>query len=233
MDIDVLGLIPARGGSKRVERKNIREVGGKPLIAHTIEQAEKSTVLTKTVVSTDDEEIATVARDFGGNTPFLRPDELATDTASSASVVTHALDWFEERSEQFDVICLLQPTSPLRTATDIEESIERLTESDAHTLLSVSEFTEPPQYALRRTEFGYLEEGFEPKLLFSESYVREQDLDDLLYPNGAIFASSVDFWRRAQTFYSEKTAAYQMPPERSLQIDEEWELELVDGFMRR
>jgi CMP-N,N'-diacetyllegionaminic acid synthase len=233
MDADILGVIPARGGSSRVKRKNIREVGGKPLIAHTIKHAESSTTLTETVVSTDDEEIAAVAREHGGKVPFMRPAELATDTASSASVVSHALDWFSDRGKEFDIICLLQPTSPLRLPTDIDQSMDTLQESGGKTLLSVNEFTEPPQYALHRSESGYLEEHFNPKLLFSESYIREQDLSELLYPNGAIFASTVDFWRTSETFYSDKTEAYRMPPERALQIDEEWELELVDAYMRK
>jgi len=233
MDADILGLIPARGGSSRVERKNIREVGGKPLIAHTIEQAQKSEALTRTVVSTDDEGIASFAQEYGGDTPFIRPAELATDTASSASVVTHALNWLEDNGEEFESVCLLQPTSPLRSTTDIDDSMHKLHQSDAHTLLSVSDFTEPPQYAVQRNEAGYLGERFDPKLLFSDSYVREQDLNDLLYPNGAIFASTVDFWRERETFYSDKTEAFKMPPSRSLQIDEEWELELVDAFMAR
>ncbi|MDH5021366.1 acylneuraminate cytidylyltransferase family protein [Halobacterium rubrum] len=233
MDADILGLIPARGGSSRVERKNIREVGGEPLIAHTIEQAQKSETLTRTVVSTDDEEIASVAREYGGDTPFIRPAELATDTASSAAVVTHALNWLKDHGEEFETVCLLQPTSPLRSAADIDDSMHKLHQSDAHTLLSVSDFTEPPQYAVQSNEAGYLEERFAPELLFSDSYVREQDLNDLLYPNGAIFASTVDFWRKRETFYSGKTEAYKMPPSRSLQIDEEWELELVDAFMTR
>ncbi|MCF2165523.1 acylneuraminate cytidylyltransferase family protein [Halobacterium salinarum] len=231
MEADILGLVPARGGSSRVERKNIRDVGGKPLIAHTIEQAQKSETISRTVVSTDNEEIARVAREYGGDTPFIRPTEFATDTASSASVVTHALDQLEGHGEEFDSICLLQPTSPLRSATDIDQSMRKFHQSDAHTLLSVSEFTEPPQYAVQRNGAGYLEERYDPTLLFSDSYVREQDINDLLYPNGAIFVSSVDSWRENKTFYSSKTEAFKMPPRRSLQIDEEWELELVDAFV--
>jgi len=227
-----LGLIPARGGSKRVHNKNIRNVAGKPLLAHTIEQANDAAVLEETIVSTDDDRIAEVAQQYGGDIPFSRPEELATDTASSSSVVTHALDWFEERGKEFDAVCLLQVTSPLRMSADIDRGIKALYESNAETLVSVTEYTEPPQYALHETDDGFLEEHFEPELLFDDEYVREQDLSELLYPNGALFAADVGVWRQEETFYTDRTQPLRMPPERSIQIDEEWELEMVDAYMK-
>lgn len=227
----VLGIIPARGGSSRVKDKNIRDVGGRPLIAHTIEQVKSVSNLDKTIVSTDNSEIAEIAESFGGDVPFFRPDELATDTASSSSVVTHALDWFEKRDEHFDVVCLLQTTSPLRNGKDIEKALNRFLTSEAASLVSISEYTEPPQFAVQESESGYLEESCGSEALFSEGYTREQDLTEVYYPNGAIFISNVQDWRANESFYTDTTIGFEMPPKRSLQIDELWELELVDSYM--
>ncbi|WP_277552371.1 cytidylyltransferase domain-containing protein [Halobaculum limi] len=228
----VLAIIPARGGSKRVKRKNIREVGGKPLIAHTIEEAISTEAIDTTIVSTEDDEIAEIAKKYGADVPFSRPEELATDSASSASVVSHALDWFEARDKTFDTVCLLQATSPLRTSEDITGALSKFNERDADSLLSVCKYTQPPQYALLKNSDGYLQERFTPSVLFSPEYTREQDLEELLFPNGAIYIVTVSTWKSVETFYTEATIPYVMPERRSLQIDELWELELIDSFMK-
>ncbi len=137
--MDVLGVIPVRSGSKRIPDKNIRELGGKPLLAHTIEQARASSVLDRCIISTDDKEIAAVARDHGGDVPFLRPDRLATDTASSADVVAHALEWVNEQGYKPTIGVLLQVTTPFRTSTDIDEAIKKLQQSpEAMSLVAVT-----------------------------------------------------------------------------------------------
>src|SRR5581483_400682 len=157
----VLGLIPARGGSKGVPRKNIRLLGGKPLLAYTAEAALAAQRLTRVVLSTDDEEIAAVGQSFGVEVPFLRPVELAQDNTPTLPVVQHALRWFEEHDTRFDAICLLQPTSPLRRAADIDASIELLERSDADTVISVLPVTleyNPPWF-YSQNKAGWLHRG--------------------------------------------------------------------------
>jgi len=134
---NILGLIPARGGSKGVPRKNIRELAGIPLIAHSIQAARDATAIDSVVVSTDDEEIAEVADSHGARVPFMRPSELAMDKAPTAPVITHALETLHDAGEEHDAFVLLQPTSPLRTVTHIDEAYSLYEESDADPVISV------------------------------------------------------------------------------------------------
>lgn len=225
-----LAVIPARGGSTRIPRKNLREVAGKPLIAHTIEQANDADEVDRAIISTDDDEIAEVAVEFGGEVPFRRPKELATDTATLAGTITHALEWAVQE-EQYDQICSLQVTSPLRTSKDIDEALRRLTESDAKSCVSVSEYVTPPQWAVTADDEGFLCEYFDYGLLWTEDPSRSQDIPDLHHPNGAIFAATTEAWETHESFYTPETIGYEMPPERSFDIDEPWELELVRNIM--
>ncbi len=227
MSKSTLAIIPARGGSKRVPNKNIREVAGKPLIVHTVNQAQEADTIDRAIVSTDSEEIMQAAEKHGGNVPFQRPPELASDTASMADVVTHALDWMEDQELQFDIVCILQPTCPLRISGDIDGVVKKITEVDAYSALSISKFKTPPQWAIEKVEDGSLREFYEDNYLWTESPTRSQDLTELYYPNGAVFAATTDAWSESQSFYTEKTVGYEMPPERSFDIDEPWELDLI------
>lgn len=230
MNRDILGVIPARGGSKRIPGKNLKEISGKPLIAHTIEQAQKSHLLTRTIVSTDDSSIKETALEYGGDVPFNRPAELATDTAKTREVVTHAIDWLEARDEEFDIVCKLQPTNPLRIADDIDESIRRLVSFDAQSVISVNSYLFPPDWALTEDEGGYLTEHFHDGYLW-EGRTRSQDSAELYCPNGAVMAATIPAWKEYQTFYTSETVAYTMPPTRSFDIDEPPDLELVKHLM--
>ncbi|WP_336325842.1 acylneuraminate cytidylyltransferase family protein [Halovenus sp. HT40] len=226
----VLGVIPVRGGSKRVPDKNIRTVGGKPLVAHAISHAEKSTAIDRAVVSTDDPTIRDVAESYGGTVPFERPAELATDTATSDDVVLHALDWFEQRDEQFDIVSMVQATSPFRTPGDIDAAIERLQDTDGDSVISVSEFDIPPVWAVTENQDGqlhpYLDEGY----LWTDDLPRSQDTPALYHPNGAVFAAYVDAFRKEESFYTEKTVGYKMPRSRSLDIDEPFDLDMAKAW---
>lgn len=228
-----IAIIPARGGSTRIHNKNLRQVGDKPLVAYSIEQAQESEQINKAVVSTDSERIRDVSREHGGYAPFLRPDDLATDTASITDVITHALEWFENHGETFETACLLQPTSPLRTKADIDGALAQFEQSDAKTLVSVTEYTQPPQFAVYENENGYLSGYANPSPLFDDEYIREQDIKDIQYPNGAIYAADVDVWSEIERFYTDRTIAFEMPPERSLEIDEPWELKFVSAYLER
>lgn len=228
MSDSVLGVIPARGGSRRVPRKNLREVGGKSLIGHAVEQAERATTLDEAVVSTEDEEIKRTAREYGGNVPFDRPPELATDTATSTAVIEHALSWFEdERDRTFDVVAMIQVTTPLRTVADVDGAIERLLETDATSVASVSEYWTPPVWAVHEQD-GYLRQFFDGDYLWTDDDApRSQDVPTLYHPNGAVFAARTAAFRRAEGFYTERTVGYEMPPERSIDVDEPFDLRLV------
>lgn len=152
----VLGLIPARGGSKGVPRKNLRPLGGRPLIGWTIDAALAARTLAAVVVSTDDQEIAAAARASGAEVPFMRSAELASDTAATLPVIIDALDRLEETHGQFDAVCLLQPTSPFRPADRIDRAIEELVAKDADAIVSVRRIPAEhhPDWALLRRSDG-------------------------------------------------------------------------------
>jgi len=231
MPSKVLAVIPARGGSKRVSRKNIREVNGRPLIAHAINQAENAESVDRAIVSTDSPKIKQVARKFGGEAPFTRPAELATDTASLSGTITHALEWAENQGQEYDIVCALQTTSPLRTPNDIDSTISRLIETGSESCISISEYDASPLWAVTTGDNGYLEEYFEKGELWADEPTRSQDLPEFFHPNGAVFASKTAAWKKCESFYTPKTVGYEMPPERSLDIDEPWELELIRRIM--
>lgn len=230
MTSSTLAIIPARGGSKRIPRKNLREVDGKPLIAHTIEHAKNAGRLDRAIISSDDEEIIQVAEEHGGDVPFKRPAELATDTAALAETVTHALDWVDQEGEEYDHICALQVTCPLRTSDDIDAVLRRLEETKADSAVSISEYVTPPQWAVADDD-DYLYEFFDYGMLWAEGSTRSQDIPTLRHPNGAVFAATTEAWRTHETFYTPKTAGYEMPPERSFDIDDPWELELIRNLL--
>ena len=227
----ILGVIPARGGSKRVPNKNIREVGEKPLIAHTIEQTDESEMLNRTVVSTEDDEIREVAESHGGDVPFERPEELGTDTATSDDVIMHALNWFDDRNVTFDVVAMIQTTTPFRTSGDIDGALRELVKSDADSVISISEFEVPPVWAVTENGEGYLRSYFEEGYLWTDEIPRSQDTPTLYYPNGAVFAARVDKFREQESFYTESTLGYEMPRSRSLDIDEPYDLEMAQALM--
>lgn len=219
---------PREGRVDPGSRQEYPGVRGKPLIAHTIAQAEAAETIDRSIVSTDDDRIATIAEEHRGNVPFIRPTELATDEATSPPVVEHALNWIEERGASPKMVVMLQVTSSLRTAGDIDGTVRRLRNDDAATsIVSVSEFKTPPQWALEIDEDGELSAHFDRDLFWTEDIPRSQDLESLYNPNGAIFAAEVSAFRRAQNFCTERTLGYEFPPERGIDIDEPFDLELV------
>lgn len=227
--LKILGIITARGGSKGIPGKNLAIVGGKPLIAWTIDAARESRWLTRTIVSTDSEEIAAVARECGADVPFLRPPELARDETPHLPVLLHALDWMEQQAGfKADYLLVLQPTSPLRTAADIDAAIELAREKDADSVIGMAEIHGHPYWCKTLLPDGRLAPLVSPP----PGSLRRQDLPKALMPNGAIYLARIDWFRQHETFYGEKTFAYVMPPERSLDIDTPWELQLAQMIFR-
>lgn len=181
-----LAVIPARGGSKRVPRKNVLQLAGKPLIAYTIEAALLSDGIGRTVVSTDDPEIASVARDCGGDVPFVRPAGISGDDASSMAVLSHALGWVEEaEGRRVDAAVLLQPTSPFRNSTHIDEALRLYQKSGADALTSVCYAREHPYYA-----FKYEAGSITPFFSMKEVSSGRQSLPPAVFENGAIYIIS-------------------------------------------
>lgn len=212
----ITGIITARGGSKGIPGKNIRLLAGKPLIAWTIEAALASSSLHRVIVSTDDADIARIAAEWGAEVPFLRPAELATDTARHADVIAHALQWLETADGQMpEYFLLLQPTLPFRTADDIEGAIAMKRIHHADAVVSVTEVKQHP-YLMKRV----LQDGTIATFMESDiPYLRRQDLPPLYILNGAIYLLRSATFLQQRTVFPDGACAYIMPQEHSHDID--------------
>ena len=210
-----IAIIPARGGSKRLPGKNIKLLGDKPLIAWTIEAAIKSNIFDHVFVSTDDKEIASVSRDYGAKVPFLRPAELSSDTATTNDVVFHLVEWFEEKyNQKVSNICILQPTSPLRSAKHIIEAFEEMISKQAKAIVSVCKLEYPIQFCNKLGVDGSMA-GF----IDSSNIKRTQDLDPIYRLNGAIYILDRSYVNRMNELYGVATFAYIMDSKISIDID--------------
>jgi len=226
----VVALVLARGGSKGVPGKNIALVGGKPLIAWTIEAALASTRICRLILSTDDDEIAELARAHGCEVPFRRPPELARDESTGFDVCVHALRWIEgHEGRRPDFLLVLQPTSPLRTTADIDAVIDLATETRAPAVVSVSEASQHP-YNVRRLDAAGALHDFLP---VTDKPERRQDFPPAYALNGALFLATPEAVLDQSTFEPPGTLAYVMPRERALDIDTPLDLQLADLLLRR
>jgi N-acylneuraminate cytidylyltransferase len=219
----VLGVIPARGGSKGVPKKNIRPLCGRPLLAHTLAAAQGSQRLTRTIVSTDSDEIADVARRYGGECPFLRPCDLATDSARAIPVLTHALRVVTESEHEagrpgFDAVLMLQPTTPFRTSEDIDGALELLDRTGADSVISVVDVE-----AHHPARMKYLEGDRLVDPPFCEAYENQprQELRPMYLRNGAIYAVRAKLLLEEGTLKGRSCRAWIMPQTRSVNIDTE------------
>jgi CMP-N,N'-diacetyllegionaminic acid synthase len=215
----ILSIIPARAGSKGLPRKNRIDLAGKPLIAWTIEASLNSKYITKTVVSSDSDEMLKIAKEYGAGI-IKRPGELATDTASSESVAAHVLEYIEE---EFNFVVLLQPTSPLRNTEDIDSSFEKLFRENATALISVCETDNKILKAFKENKKGFIEGILNNKYPF----MRRQDLPKIYMSNGAIYIVKVGDFLKNDSFYTAKTISYVMSGARSLDIDTKEDLKKV------
>ncbi|MFC1986967.1 cytidylyltransferase domain-containing protein [Chloroflexota bacterium] len=208
----ICAIIPARGGSKGIPRKNIRLLAGKPLIAYSIERALQAQQVNRTIVSTEDAEIAKVAQQYGAEV-VIRPPELATDTASSESVLLHVLSFLEQQEGYVpSLIVLLQPTSPLRQPDDIDNAINKLIKDKADSLLSL---TESREFMWEKTEQGYTSLTFDYK-----DRKRRQELEPLYYENGAIYVFKPEIIKKYQNRLGGKISVYLMQPWQRVDIDD-------------
>lgn len=221
----ILAIIPARGGSKGVPNKNLRELSGKPLIAWSIEQALAANGVTDVIVSTDDPEIAAKARELGAQVPFLRPAELATDTAPTEPVMVHALEFMERSNDRYDAVMLLQPTSPLRVIGTIDAAIEQFDSLGADSLLGVAEthaffWQQSPV----RASYDYTERP------------RRQDIrpmDRRFRETGSIYITGRDAFLNARNRLVGKISLFKMHECESWEIDSEVDFAILEVLMKQ
>lgn len=218
----VLAIIPARGGSKGVPRKNIRLLNGKPLIVWTIEEAQKSKYIDSLVLSSDDEEIMKVAKEYGCAVPFKRPQELAKDETPGIDPVLHAIN----ELPTFDYIVLLQPTSPLRTVEDIDGCIEKCISHNA--VVSIVEAEQNPYWMYTLND----EQQMQSFVPMKDTPVRRQALPKIYGLNGAVYVAKVPWLLETKSFITKETIGYIMPRERSFDIDEELDFLLCEFFLK-
>lgn len=227
----VLSIIPARGGSKGLTKKNIRILLGKPLIAWTIDQALKSRYVDKIIVSTDDEEIANVSREYGAEIPFMRPKELATDDSKVIDTVLHALDFFEKRNLNFDYVALIEPTSPLRKDDDIDKAIKKLIDNEdiAESLISLGEIVlEHPQYAKRIDENGYVW----PYLQIEQYVSSRQKLPKVFFPYGVIYISKVSAIKKHKSVYPDRILPFVIERWQNYEVNDIWDFLCVEAILK-
>ncbi|WP_323126486.1 acylneuraminate cytidylyltransferase family protein [Aliarcobacter butzleri] len=222
-----MSIIPARGGSKGLPGKNIIDLAGKPLIAWTIEASLKSKYITKTIVSSDNNNILEISKKFGVET-IKRPDELALDTTPTEPVIEHVLKSLEN-IEQYDYLILLQPTSPLRDEKDIDSAIKLLIQKKVSALISTKEIDNKILKAFKNNENGYLEGIANNKYPF----MRRQDLPKTFMPNGAIYIVSVKDFLKKKRLFTDKTISFEMSEEKSFDIDTKEDLNKCNDILNR
>ena len=228
----VLSIIPARGGSKGLPKKNIRTIGGKPLVSYTLSEALKSKYIDRVIVSTDDKEIAEVALKYGGEVPFLRPKNLAKDTSTSLSVIIHTLDYLKKKEHYIpEIVVFLQPTSPFRTADHIDEGIRKIEDCDA--VAGVSTVKVHP-YFMMENRFG---DELHPFLKMEKKPLRRQDVPELFYLNASLYISWADYFKNVNEndpvapIFSGKVRAVFMDEVSSLDINNEFDFLLAKSII--
>lgn len=224
----MLAIIPARSGSKGLKDKNIKQLNGKPMIAYTIEAAIKSGIFDDVIVSTDSQVYADIATRFGATVPFIRPDYLSNDTATSIDMIIHTIEELSKVGKEYDYFMLLQPTSPLRTKEDIINSTELLFAKDANSVISICEAEHSPLYMNTLDETLDMD-GFLPKGIKT----RRQELDKYYRINGAIYLAKVDYFIKYNDFYKEKSYAYIMDKRTSIDIDDEVDFIIAESLMKQ
>ena len=224
--LKVLFVITARGGSKGIPRKNIVRLGKLPLIAYKIIAAKKCNYVNRMIVSTDDVEIADVARQYGAEVPFMRPDYLASDTASSMDVIEHAMNWIDVNdNSKYDYICLLEPSSPFLTGDDLNTALDLLISRNADTLLGMKEVEVSRKFIHPLDSDGCLSFFYDE--IRNINNVRRQDQQPEYTMNGCIYIARWAYFKQNHLFHSRNSIPYIMSPEKSIEIDSMIDLEFA------
>ncbi|MBN1762919.1 MAG: acylneuraminate cytidylyltransferase family protein [Methanomicrobia archaeon] len=231
MRYKIIAIIPARGGSKGLPRKNIKPLLGKPLIAWTIEQAKKSKYIDKVIVSTEDEEIAEISKEYGAEVSFLRPKELARDDSPTIEVILHAINWFEKRDEYFDLVVLLEPTSPLRDVEDIDNCVKMLVNNPkAKAIVGIAKLeSSHPEFNVVINDMGFIRK---PDGTSNFKFLRRQELEEVYFFEGSIYISKIEALKKNRTFYHELTLAYVVQKYKSLEVDELSDFICIEALMK-
>lgn len=222
-----LAIIPARSGSKGLKDKNIKILNGKPLLAYSIDAALKSGIFDEVYVSTDSQEYADIAMKYGAKVPFLRSEKAATDQASSWDVVREALSCYEKEDKNFDMITLLQPTTPLRTAEDIQRSYQLYQENKANAVVSVCEVDHSPLWSNTLPEDLSLTNFIRKEV----SDMPRQQLQTYYRINGGIYMVKVDYFKKTDNIYADSCYAYIMDKKRSVDIDDEFDFRIAEVLL--
>ncbi|GAA5192811.1 pseudaminic acid cytidylyltransferase [Ferrimonas gelatinilytica] len=214
-----LAVIPARGGSKRIPRKNIKPFHGKPMIAWSIEAARTSGCFDRIIVSTDDAEIADVARQYGADVPFVRPSELSDDYATTVDVIRHAVNWCSEQGEEATLVCCLYATAPFVQAQDLRRGLTLMAQSDCQYAFTATSFPFPIQRALKVNEAGEVA-MFQPEHLLT----RSQDLEEAYHDAGQFYWGHADAWQQGVPLFGRASRLILLPRHRVQDIDtpEDW-----------
>ncbi len=222
----VLCVIPARGGSKGLPRKNIKNLLGRPLISYSIEHAKKSSYVDRLVVSTDDEEIAGQSIKYGAEVPFIRPIELAGDDVGAIDVLLHAVGWIEkEESAEYDIIILLHATSPLRTPDDIDKCVETMIEGQVDNVFSVTESSRNPYFNMVECD------GKTIRLVKEGSFTTRQSSPKVFDINASVYVWWTEKLKNGKSIFLDNSSIYEMPKERSVDIDDEIDFQLAEMLL--
>jgi N-acylneuraminate cytidylyltransferase/CMP-N,N'-diacetyllegionaminic acid synthase len=227
----VLALIPARSGSKGLENKNIRELNGRPLLGWPIQAANKSAYVDTVIVSTDCEKYKDIALEQGAENVLMRPLELATDKARSVDVIVHVIQEMLLLGEEYDLITLLEPTSPLTTASDIDLALETITNHNtANSIVAVMKAEcNHPQFAYLKDNKGVLNHFTEGL----DKVIRRQDLSSVFYLDGSLYISTVASIIKEKSFLTKNTIGFEVPKWKSFEIDDEIDFDIVEMLMKR
>lgn len=215
-----IAVITARGGSKRIPRKNIREFCGRPILAYSIEAALKSGVFDTVMVSTEDREIAETAVKYGAEVPFLRSSRTAGDFATTGEVLREVLEEYESRGERYDMLCCIYPTAPFVTAERLREAVKLLEENEADSVLTVARFSFPPQRCV------IIQDGFLQFKWPENAQVRSQDLEPYYHDAGQFYCLNVESFHEQETLVMQKTVPLILPEMEVQDIDteEDWKI---------
>lgn len=225
---NILGVITARGGSKGIPGKNLKEIGGKPLIAYSIDAGNKSVLITDLIVSTDSREIAEVAKKYGVRVPFMRPSELSSDDVPHLPVMQHAIREMErENNMTYDYCVILQPTSPLRLPEDIDATLEKLISSGAESAVTVVQVVQGHPIKVKRLEGDRVL----PYVIPEEEGKRRQDFPVAFRRSGAVYAMRRDTIMEKNRLYGDHIVGYETPKERSIDIDEPVDLVVAEYML--
>lgn len=225
----IVCVIPARGGSKGIPRKNIKLLAGKPLIAYTIGHALQSQYIDRTIVSTDDREIADISRQYGAEAPFMRPADLAGDHVATIDVLLHAVQWLEKQEKyDFDILVLLHATTPLRSVDDINSCIKMIVETKSDNVFSVTE-------AHRNPYFNMVEAGDDGIATLSKKgdYATRQSAPKVYDMNASIYVWWKDVLKSEKKIFLKKSHIYIMPKERSIDIDDDFDFKVAEFLLQK